>query len=256
MIWSTPVPEVRAEHFARILWVLRDGPIEDLQSGRSVARLQELIIARGGPEIAILTLSGMLKDLEREHALIKRELNGKRTKRIELAIDPETPEFPPDPFQRTSKSKVTKETKGTATKSTKSTKKAPKAASVDDDPFKPLRALLDDAYQRAETVKTEPISLAAVPVLPQAQVPAQVEQHSVHDLLLFAVGAINDAIVQMTVQPAVDLEAMFVGRVTAFDRLMEQNAELTRDLEKAREDVRTLSRANQQLQMMLQSHSR
>jgi hypothetical protein len=246
--WPENVTPNRQSQLAEVLWVLRDGPIED-SSGRAVGLLAERIAQRGGRHASIAVVSGLLKQLERDpFGLIKRDINGKRTLRIELTVDPRQSPFPPSPY------------KGKKPKAAKAAKAAKAVDDGTDEQQDVIRRLLDEARAQqakakaesqvvpAQLVEPEPAVLSSVP----QQLPA-VTEHSTHDLLLFAVGAINDAIIQLTMQPALDLEGMLAGRFTAAERILERNAELQQELDKAREDVRTLTKANLQLQHLLQS---
>jgi hypothetical protein len=91
---------------AVVLWTLYlDGPFED-RSGRATGKLLEAIKRRGN-NMSVNSLNKILIGLGDDkvdgsdrypYVYIRRETNGKQTRKIELLVDPKEVPFPPNPF--------------------------------------------------------------------------------------------------------------------------------------------------------------
>jgi hypothetical protein len=210
----------KKRQIAQILWTIHlDGPFEDPE-GRATSLLNAALRVRGlyAPEFDY----------------IRRDINGKRTYKIELAVDPTKVPFPDNPFRG-----ANRKPKPTAVKEDLVLNPPPEP-DLEVDPIDKLKAVQRgaDADAIAEAVVPEAITPEIVydsPVMADG---------SAQDCILIAMSMLNQATLKIATQPIHDVRSVIGTEVAEMRRLVEENSQLHRRVRELEDEKLAVLQSN------------
>lgn len=216
--WPAGTTTQRRRQVAAVLWALReDGPFKD-ESGRATGQLLEAL-KRRRVVMEPHTLPPLLRDLERggryaydDLGYIEREMTGKRTRFIGLAVDPDDIPFPACPWPTEGPTPVAE---------------TYEPEPVADEPVVDEPDAIEDAERSAADLDETEFA-ASTELVPYT------DPTSVPDKLILALELINDALIQLAVPNASELRIR---------QLEDQNAQQARTIKALTARVRSLADA-------------
>jgi hypothetical protein len=262
-----PFPEKtfksRKHQIGQILWTLHlDGPFTDQQEGRATALFQRALNNRGihiemGPLNHLLRQFEMDRDGSGTHGqyapefdYIARQIEGKRTYEIRLAVDPNEVPFPPNPFRGTTKFKALTHKSRPAP-----AQDVPLDEGMLNDPIQQLKAIQNghagdevaDTVLPPETIAVEPAVAAETAVSEVATSAPTLEDGSASDCILVAMSLLNQANLKLLTQPLHDVRSMIGTEVAEMRRLSQENDDLRKRVRELENEKINLMQVNAQL---------